>query len=90
MKALKKDAGSISIPRKSVRMADNNPVSKSSLGGNYASNFTNTFDSSYGTSTTTEGHDISSLSAKINMLEKDLERRQESYISRERAYKVIG
>ena len=29
-----------------------------------------------------------SLAAKVAMLEKDLERRQESYISRERAYKV--
>lgn len=35
-----------------------------------------------------QNEDVASLKMKINLLEKDLERRQESYIARERAYKT--
>lgn len=35
-----------------------------------------------------DGEDVTSLISKISLLERDLERRQESYVSRERAYKT--
>ena len=35
-----------------------------------------------------DGGDPSALLNKVGMLERDLERRQESYVSRERAYKT--
>lgn len=46
------------------------------------------FLSSQGLNQTNGEESNISLAAKVAMLEKDLERRQESYISRERAYKV--
>ena len=79
-----KGGGRQTPPANSRRTTSN--VSSSKLGGSNASRQV----LSAGPTGVLDGNqeDVVSLKNKIAMLEKDLERRQESYISRERAYKT--
>ena len=78
-----------SANRKTIRnnTPNSNPTSANNILNNQGTTDIDIFPSQGLNQTNGEESSIS-LAAKVAMLEKDLERRQESYISRERAYKV--
>jgi hypothetical protein len=86
MRANKKDSigNSGALNRRNARTADiTKPGTASNRLNSPTQNNNNNNNENFGLN-----DDVISLHSKISLLEKDLERRQESYILRERSYKI--